>query len=260
MPISSKIVPYVDLQSHVNDTVKAELLDEKRNVEAYQMLLRLFDTVHIDNMKTLKALIYTKNDLQPLYEGSTKKRVDIDVLRRKMVLLYISDLDISPDELMIFTILYQDIHPDPSIVDRSTSWTDENQQKFEHIQNVMPWYSVWHPSLVDPAVIKYIKEVWHFSKKPIVVVLDPQGKVVNTNALHMMWIWGSMAFPFTSLREEALCKEETWSMEFLAGFVEPKLFDSRWNDSLLVWRGGSRLDPQVYHQRKKLRHALQTST
>ncbi|KAK2968636.1 hypothetical protein RJ640_030716 [Escallonia rubra] len=229
-------------------------VDEKRNAEAYQMLLRLFDTVHIDNMRTLKALIYTKDDLQPLYEGSTKKRVDIDVLRRKMVLLYISDLDVSFDELMIFTMLYQEMHTKPSrlesqhevvwlpVIDRSTYWTDVNQQKFEQIQSVMPWYSVWHPSLVDPAVIKYIKEVWHFSKKSIVVVLDPQGKVVNTNALHMMWIWGSMAFPFTSLREEALWKEETWRMEFLTDSIEQMLVDWIVDGRTVCLYGGEDLD------------------
>lgn len=30
---------------------------------------------HIDNMKILKALIYAKDDLQPLMDGATKRRV-----------------------------------------------------------------------------------------------------------------------------------------------------------------------------------------
>ena len=30
------------------------------------------------------------------------------------------------------------------------------------------------------------KEVWHFRNKPILVVLDPQGKAVSPNAIHMM--------------------------------------------------------------------------
>ncbi|KAL7181345.1 hypothetical protein ACSBR1_040266 [Camellia fascicularis] len=80
----------------------------------------------------------------------------------------------------------------------------------------MPWYTAHHPSLIVEPTIKFIKEYWHFSFiKPIFVVLDPQGKVVNSNAFHMMWIWGSNAFPFTTLREEALWEKETWSFEFL---------------------------------------------
>jgi len=49
--------------------------DEKRDVEAYQTLLNLFETIHIDNMKVLKALIYPKDDILPLVEGTSKKRV-----------------------------------------------------------------------------------------------------------------------------------------------------------------------------------------
>ena len=43
--------------------------------EAYEMLCDLFKTVHIDNMRVLKALIYAKDDILPLVDGSTKKRV-----------------------------------------------------------------------------------------------------------------------------------------------------------------------------------------
>lgn len=49
--------------------------EEKMNLETYQMLLNLLEGVQIDNMKLLKALIYAKEDLQPLLDGSTKRRV-----------------------------------------------------------------------------------------------------------------------------------------------------------------------------------------
>lgn len=41
----------------------------------FQKLVDLFKKTHIDNMEILKALIYTRNDLQPLFDCSTKKRV-----------------------------------------------------------------------------------------------------------------------------------------------------------------------------------------
>jgi hypothetical protein len=72
--------------------------------------------------------------------------------------------------------------------------------------------------------------VWHFRNKPILVVLDPQGKVVSPNALHMMWIWGSNAFPFTSLREESLWREETWRLELLVDGIDPVILN--WVSSL----------------------------
>lgn len=43
-------------------------------MEAYQTLVRLFESMHIDNMKILKALFYSKDDM-PLVDGYTKRRV-----------------------------------------------------------------------------------------------------------------------------------------------------------------------------------------
>ncbi|CAL5421230.1 unnamed protein product [Camellia sinensis] len=54
--------------------------------------MHLFKTTHIDNQKILKALIYAKDNQLPLVDGSTKRQVSIDVLRRKNVLLLISNL------------------------------------------------------------------------------------------------------------------------------------------------------------------------
>ncbi|KAL5760010.1 hypothetical protein ACOSQ2_018848 [Xanthoceras sorbifolium] len=74
---------------------------------------------------------------------------------------------------------------------------------------MMPWYSIHHSSMVDPAVNSYVKEFWHFKKNSILVLLDVQGKVVNTNALHIIWIWGILAFRFTNAIKEALWKEKS---------------------------------------------------
>jgi len=62
------------------------------------------------------------------------------------------------------------------------------------------------------------------------VVLDPQGKVVCPNALYMMWIWESNAFPFTSLREESLWRDETWRLELLVDGIDPVILN--WVNSL----------------------------
>lgn len=212
-------------------------IDEKRHIEAYQTLIRLVDTPHIDNMKILKALIYAKEDQLPLWDGQLKRRVSIDVLRKKNVLLFISDIDLSHDpELYILDQMYTESRQHPTrpesqyeivwlpVGDRSTPWNETKQKQFESLQSMMTWHSVHHPSMIDPAVIKYIKEVWHFNKKPLLVALDPQGRVVNTNAIHMMWIWGYLAFPFTTAREDALWKEESWRIELLADSIEPQIF------------------------------------
>ena len=205
---------------------------EKRHIEAYNTLVRLFETSHLDNMKILRAMIYSKDDL-PLFDGHTKRRTSVDVLRRKIVMLFISDIDISHEELFVLIQIYNDTHQGRiernyeivwlPIIDRHTPWTPAKNAVFDRLASTMPWYSLHHPSLLDPAVIKYIRDVWKFDKRPLLVVLDSQGKVVCPNALHMMWIWGSLAFPFTSNREEALWREETWRLEFLVDEIDPAI-------------------------------------
>ncbi|KAG6525471.1 hypothetical protein ZIOFF_015427 [Zingiber officinale] len=205
---------------------------EKKHVEAFQNLVRLFETVHIDNMKILKALISSKDEL-PLFDGATKKRVSVEVLRRKIVILFISDLDISAEELFVLIQIYSDTQQGKNersyevvwlpVTDRHFPWDSSKEETFNRMASTMPWYSLHHPSLLEPAVLRYLREIWHFDKRPLMVVLDPQGKVVCPNALHMMWIWGSLAFPFTSNREEALWKNETWRLEFLVDEIDPVL-------------------------------------
>ncbi|KAF5939230.1 hypothetical protein HYC85_023489 [Camellia sinensis] len=183
------------------------------------------------------------------------EQVNLEVLRKKTVLWLISSLDISLDELSILEQIYiesssrqsgwkkldnlYDIVWIPIVDQSSMQWTESMQNKFESIQSTMPWYTVQHPSLIGELTIKFIKEHWHFSFiKPIMVVLDPQGKVVNSNAFHIIWLWGSNAFPFTTLREEALWEEQTWRLEFLVnGFAGD-----------LCWRLRLSLGLTVYEQ------------
>ncbi|KAL5793288.1 hypothetical protein ACOSP7_001882 [Xanthoceras sorbifolium] len=230
--------------SNMHNHLKTQLaicykyIDEKKHIEGYQNLLHLFEMAHVDNMRILRALIYQKDDLLPLVDGATKKRVNLEVLRRKNVLLLISDLDISQEELSILEQIYNEARQQHGtrheslyevvwlpILDPAIPWTETKQQQFENLQTSMPWYTVHHPSLIDRAVIKFTKEVWHFQKKPILVVLDPHGRVVCPNALHMMWIWGSMAFPFTTAKEEALWREETWRIELLVDSIDPVILN-----------------------------------
>jgi hypothetical protein len=152
------------------------------------------------------------------------------------VLLLISGLNISQDELSILEQIYNESRLHPTrlesqyelvwipVVDSSTTGIDSIEKQFENMQSTMPWYTV-HPSLIGRPVVRFIKEKWHLRKKPILVVLDPQGKVVSPNAIHMMWIWVSNAFPFTSSKEEALWREETWRLELLVDGIDQTILN-----------------------------------
>ncbi|KAL3511365.1 hypothetical protein ACH5RR_030766 [Cinchona calisaya] len=211
-------------------------IEEMSQNDAFLELILLSETPHIDNMKILRALIYGKEDQLPLYDGTQKRRASLDILRRKHVLLFISDLELPYKELEILRLAYVEPRQHPTrverqyevvwlpVVDRLSPWQEEKQKQFELVQNSMPWYSVARPMMIGPAVIRFIKEIWGFNKKPQLVVLDPQGKESNRNALHMMSIWGNLALPFTKAKEEALWREETWRIELLADSIDQNLF------------------------------------
>lgn len=57
--------------------MKNKLLDadEKRHEEAYQNLVRISETLHLDNMKFIRAFISTREDIHPIYDGTTKMTV-----------------------------------------------------------------------------------------------------------------------------------------------------------------------------------------
>lgn len=230
-------------------------IDDKMRFEAFQTLIRLFDRSHMDNMTILKHLICLKDDIHPLVDGSKKSRVSLEVLRKKTVLLLISDLDIAIEDIEYLHLIYKDPNakhgsqleivwlPIVEINPRSDAWDMTHQQKFEELQSIMPWYTVHHPSIIEPAVIKYIREVWHFSKRVIIVALDPQGKLASPNALHMIRIWGSLAFPFTKEREEALWKEESWKLSLIIDGLDDGTI-SKWTEqgSYICLYGGEDLD------------------
>ena len=120
------------------------------------------------------------------------------MLRGKLVLLFIKDLEITYEVLQkLVEAIYIVEQVEPTlpksrfkivwipVVGKSTPWNAEKQRQFETLQMEMSCYSMYHPSQLDSIVIIHIKEVWHFIKKPLLVVLDPQGEVVNLNAFHI---------------------------------------------------------------------------
>ncbi|CAI9302976.1 unnamed protein product [Lactuca saligna] len=245
---------------HIHDFLRRQLencnrvVGDKKEIEFRRSFNQLFETSHMDNMKILKILINPRDDIQPLFDGNTKMKVSLEVLRRRNVLLLISGLDMSREELSILEDIYNEsrIHGSRTnalyevvwmpIVDPSVNYTIEMDTKFEEMKVKMPWYSVSHPSIIDKVVIRSIEDRWHFRKRPILVVLDPQGKELSPNAIHMMWIWGSNAFPFTSMKEELLWRDETWRLELLVSGMDPTIDNWIREDKYIFLFGGDDIE------------------
>ncbi|KAL8160121.1 hypothetical protein V2J09_001658 [Rumex salicifolius] len=208
------IAVYWTIRSAVTAASQITALTNLGELEAYEMIRKvIYNMIHVDNMSVLSRIVH------------------LDVLRRKNVLLLISDLSISSDELSILEQIYNDskIHAYDilwlPIVDQTMEWTEAMQVQFERLQGSMPWYSVHHPSKITKSFIKFARLDWNFRSKPVLVVLDPRGKVLCPNAIHMMWIWGSNAFPFTTEREGMLWNEELWRLELLIDGIDQTILD-----------------------------------
>ena len=135
------------------------------------------------------------------------------MVKTKNLFLLFSGLDISDDDISVLKPIYDEISKNDEykivwipIVER---WTNDMKKKFEMLRSKMPaWYIV--QNFAFKLGIKYIKDEWQFMDRPIVVVMNSQGIVEHKNALRMMTIWGTKAFPFTIEREHELSNGDDW--------------------------------------------------
>ncbi|XP_040989124.1 protein SIEVE ELEMENT OCCLUSION B-like [Juglans microcarpa x Juglans regia] len=209
--------------------------------EAYKRIVELFRTP-TEVIDCLKELIFTKDNVKQLFDGSTGNLVSIDeVLKGKNVLLFISGLDISDDDISILKPIHELIISKEDqykivwipIVEQ---WTEDLQKKFEMLRAKMPWYVVQYFSPI--AGIRFIKEMWHFKGKPSVVVLSPQGKVESDNAILMIRVWGIKAFPFTTAKEEDLNSNRSDWLGFIATGINPNIESWITEEKYIFFYGG----------------------
>ncbi|KAL8550589.1 hypothetical protein ACS0TY_009134 [Phlomoides rotata] len=217
---------------HLQDKMRIckELVGRKRAEDLYAKFKRLLESAHIDNMKVLNAFFRHREDQRPLYHGSRNTNERLDVLRLKYVLLLISDLEVPPEELHVLHLIHNEhaMRHDYEILwlpisDLHASVNEVHDTTFINHRKNMPWFSADHPSAIEPVAIRYIREELRFSHMPMLVVLDPHGKLSHHDALPMMWIWGAKAFPFTREWERKLWEETEWNIDLIADSIDPRI-------------------------------------
>lgn len=123
------------------------------------------------------------------------KQVYFDVLKHKYVLLFISGPDISDNDLSTLKLLRKELGNRgkvvwvPIVVQSKT--TINIERKFRSLGTEVPLYIVQR-FLPIPG-IKFIREEWHFTHKPIVVVINPKVRVEQNILLEQ--IRGINSFP-----------------------------------------------------------------
>ncbi|KAG6594041.1 Protein SIEVE ELEMENT OCCLUSION B, partial [Cucurbita argyrosperma subsp. sororia] len=211
---------------------------------------------HIHNSPTritlvLAKLIEGKVEAKPFIDGSTRLQVSVeDALRDKNVILLISGLDISDDDIRAVDLVYNEVRKEdkykivwiPVIPEYFRE--EEARKKYEYLSSLMKWYIV--PYTRKIAGWRYLEENWQFRQDPLVVVMNSQSRVEFRNAIHLIRVWGAEAIPFTMDRTLALLKKNWPEFTLLKFIEEPRLRSWVNQDRTIIFYGGK--DPNWIQQ------------
>ena len=143
-----------------------------------------------------------------------KLQVEIDVLKGKSVFLFISDLEISNDDISMLQKIFDKAGKEKEeqykivwipFVEQLREGLDK---EFETKRSTMSWYVARY--YLPKASCRFIKKQWNFKVKPLLVVLNPQGKMECENAIQIFSIYGVKAFLFTSAKVKTRETDFSW--------------------------------------------------
>ncbi|CAL0299870.1 unnamed protein product [Lupinus luteus] len=170
---------------------KHKLLCKEQIEEAeYLKLLALYFQTPSEISVVLKFLFYGQNTTKTdIYDGETQ--VSIEVMQKKDIFLFFSTLDITESDFDLLIPIYNKIKVEDQYkilwVPIVKEWNDELRIQFEFLKSKMPWYVLYNFEPIRG--IKFIREYFHFTNKPTIVVLSPQAKILNLNAFYMIEVW-----------------------------------------------------------------------
>lgn len=147
-----------------------------------------------------------------------------------MVIILISKPELFPIEDSLFLVQQHNksVHESYAIVwipiPVSNSWTESEKRSFRMMSHSLPLFAIKQPWSLNSAVVAFIRQEWNYKEDdPLMVVLDSNGNVTNSNAMDMVFIWGTKAFPFSASREEELWQDQKWTLQFLVDDIDPLL-------------------------------------
>ncbi|KAL3727087.1 hypothetical protein ACJRO7_031913 [Eucalyptus globulus] len=214
-------------------------------------------------VELMVKLFCTENDLT-VYQCSKRKTVEVTELKNKNVMLLISNLSLSDDELGTLTGIY-----DASIFKSSNyeiMWVplvevhnEETRKQFQDKRSRMLWYSC--KSMVSKIAAKFIRKKWKFSEQTQVVVLNRRGQVENFHVMSMIHIWGINAFPFTLGKRNELWRSQVtnWFKLVVNNSVFPNIEQSIEKGELIFLYGsavGSKTIERIEGHLSKIRSDL----
>lgn len=210
---------------------------------SYQKIKKLFKHC-TDIVELMAALFCTKNDFSTVYQCCKRTTVTVEKFKDKNVMLLISDLNLSVEDLGTLTSIYSECNFQCSkykimwvpIVEEHN---EVMQKKFLDRRSEMRWYT--SNSMVSKPAAKFIRKKWQFRQQTKVVVLNKQGKVVNMDAMAMIRLWGKEAFPFTMSKGKELWNRQgiNWLKLVVNNMVFPDVEQSFEREELIFLYGSA---------------------
>ncbi|PQQ09244.1 protein SIEVE ELEMENT OCCLUSION B-like [Prunus yedoensis var. nudiflora] len=140
-------------------------------------------------------------DYPKLTDGSESDghaKVDVEVLKGKNLFLFFSSLDISNgDYIRLLNLVYDEVRNRCLTykfkivwIPVVKKWNEQAQNDFVMLRSNMPWYTM------SPKLEGDMKNKSGYKGTPILVVMDPYGKVEITDAFPLIRDKGVQNFPF----------------------------------------------------------------
>ncbi|XP_031126004.1 uncharacterized protein LOC116028427 isoform X2 [Ipomoea triloba] len=195
-------------------TTCSHALEAKRAEESYQALQHALFNNSSDKLEVLMLILNVIDDNE-ISLSTYKVLKSVHGLNffdedKKVALLLTSGLDISNERITFLNLFYGDSMSTPHILwipilDDHATWSIEQYEEFKD--------KMWFQTMDDPhkriarSFTRFVKEnlLPHFQigEEPILVSLDQRGRIVHTNAMHMIQTWTPDYTEDKKLRVEA---------------------------------------------------------
>nr|GME13219.1 protein SIEVE ELEMENT OCCLUSION B-like [Ipomoea batatas] len=192
-------MPQAPIQKELSYQIKQLSFEAKRTEKSYEALLHAFSHSH-NNLEVLKLIFNVNHDSEKIFECGVSLRHGIrpfpfiGLKDQRVLLIIVSDTNLSEVAFLYHHLFKFDISPWIiliPIIDYPQVWTDARLPLVSKRNRTLELFDPC--KRVTPQFIRFVKErclpSFQSGGEPIVISLDTRGRLVHTNALHMILTW-----------------------------------------------------------------------
>ncbi|AES61031.1 putative thioredoxin-like, sieve element occlusion [Medicago truncatula] len=210
-----------------------------------------------DNIKDVVAFLRLlikgngTDQIPPIFIGNDQVKTGIEVFKKKHVLLFVSGLDTLRDEILLLNSIYKRLQDKPQEVLKGSfkkedfkilwipivnKWDEDRKKEFKNLKESMKWYVLEHFSELPGRGIIKKKLNYDIGYPPILAVINPQGDIINKDAMEIIFQWGIDAFPFRISDAEDIFKKWEWFWKLMKK-VDVNIEKMSWDRYIFIYGG-----------------------